>query len=138
MPKGQMTLKSSLSLMVIALGLWAVLYSVFQPDLRSFSTERLATLSGCYAISGSRELLILKGNSLRSARSKFEVRGWREKDGDVLITDRPIQVVFAGSRAFVLEGGQVTKIPISYADPLSLLLFSSDHKEVVARKARCS
>ncbi|URD62046.1 hypothetical protein M8312_05950 [Sphingomonas sp. KRR8] len=125
----------ALGLLVCAAGAYAAIYTTFGASWFRLGSRELAQVEGCYEVSGQRLFKVLGGTILTS-NGTFGFEGAHEKDRDVLIVDGPIRVARHPHLTLEREG-TLTKIPISYGQPMSLSLWDESNQPVEAHRIEC-
>ena len=125
----------ALALLVCAAGLYAVVYAVAGASRFKMSEKDLLRVEGCYAVAGQ-QLFKISGRTLFTSGGTFGFEGAHEKDGDVLVMDGPVRLARRPQLMLVREG-TITKVPISYKEPVRLELWDESDHRVEASRTDC-
>lgn len=131
-----MRLRNLLPVLVIAAGAYAVAFVAIGSPKEGIGEQRIASLQGCYQVDGQPAFRV-SGTTIIAIGESPGFEAQRQKDRDVLLLDRPVQIALQPNPSLV-QRGQATLIPIHYGTPLALEISGTDAQPVYATKVPCT
>ena len=112
----------------------AIYTAIVNPE-DNMNSKQLARVQGCY-LSEDNFIFEIDGKKIILESGSAEFKGLHEKDRDILLVDRPVQFNDLSKKLEFI--GDFTKVPVSYTNPLQLMVFTQLGQERQMTQVECS